>query len=219
MTNSKQPEAAESIPKSVVGRLSLYLRELYQLLTEGQKTISSSSLGKRLGLSDAQVRKDFAYFGQFGFPGIGYHCDQLVNEIRKILGTDQQWPVALVGCGNLGQALLGYGGFQRQGFSIELAFDSNPQLVGGEFRGILVRPMQNFEADIRRGSIRMAILAVPTQAAQFVADRMVQAGICGILNFAPMKLSLPDSVGVVSVDLANKLEQLAFTVVNERRKR
>ncbi len=219
MTSSKQPVSAESIPKSVVGRLSLYLRELYQLLTEGQKTVSSNKLGKRLGLSDAQVRKDFAYFGQFGFPGIGYRCDQLINEIRKILGTDQQWSVALVGCGNLGQALLGYGGFQRQGFSIELAFDSSPKLAGKDFRGIVVRPMLNFEADIRRSNIRMAILAVPTEAAQSVADRMVQAGICGILNFAPMKLSLPDAVGIVSVDLANKLEQLAFTVVNERRKR
>ncbi len=218
MSQSKPSETLESIPKSVVERLSLYLREIQILVREGQKTISSHKLGKRLGLSDAQVRKDLAYFGQFGYPGIGYRCDQLVAEIRKILGTDQIWSVALVGCGNLGQALLGYQGFQTQGFSIELAFDANPQTVGRRFRQISVRPMEAFEADIRRSKILLAILAVPAEAAQAVADRMVSAGVSGILNFAPVTLTLPNVVGVVSVDLATKLEQLAFTVVNELRK-
>jgi redox-sensing transcriptional repressor len=188
------------------------------LLREGEKTISSNRLGSRLGLTDAQVRKDLAHFGQFGYPGIGYRCDQLVSEIRKILGTDRTWSVALVGCGNLGQALLGYDGFQKQGFSIELAFDSNPKVIGRDFRGVVVVSMDRFEAEVLRRNIVMAILAVPSDSAQGVAERLVQAGIRGILNFAPVALVLPEPVAVVSVDLANKLEQLAFTVVNELRK-
>jgi redox-sensing transcriptional repressor len=208
----------DHIPKSVVGRLSLYLRELGQLSAEGIRTVSSTKIGQRLGLTDAQVRKDFAYFGQFGNPGIGYPCDGLAAEIRKILGTDRHWPVALVGCGNLGQALLGYDGFQRQGFSIELAFDSSPSLIGREFRGVTVRAMQDFVACIRQKAIQLAILAVPVESAQSVAAMMTQAGIRGILNFAPVTLSLPGEVEIVSVDLATKLEQLAFTVVNEQRK-
>lgn len=218
MSHSRSNESAEGIPKSVVERLSLYLRELQLLIREDQKTVSSNKLGKRLGLTDAQVRKDLAYFGQFGYPGIGYRCDQLVGEIRKILGTDRTWSVALVGCGNLGQALLGYNGFQKQGFAIELAFDSNPALVGRNFGGITVAAMESFEAEVRRHKILLAILAVPTEAAPLVAGRMAKAGICGILNFAPITLALSDEINVVSVDLANKLEQLAFTVVNELRK-
>jgi redox-sensing transcriptional repressor len=218
VSQSKVPEPQESVPKSVVGRLCLYLREVQTLLREGQKTISSNRLGRRLGLTDAQVRKDLAHFGQFGYPGIGYRCDQLVDEIRKILGTDRTWSVALVGCGNLGQALLGYDGFQKQGFSIELAFDSSPGIIGRQFRKIVVAPMDRFETEIARRNIVMAILAVPSEFSQSVAERMVHSGIRGILNFAPVALVVPETVAVVSVDLANKLEQLAFTVVNELRK-
>jgi redox-sensing transcriptional repressor len=219
VTKAKLTDSSENIPKSVVSRLSLYLRELHQLMGEGVKTVSSNKLGRRLGLTDAQVRKDFAWFGQFGYPGVGYRCDVLATEIKKILGTDQHWPVALVGCGNLGQALLGYGGFQRQGFSIELAFDSDPRVIGQVFGGVEVRSMHGFESDVGRHGIHMAILAVPPAAAQVVAERMAAAGVAGILNFAPITLSVPERVGIVSVDLAIKLEQLAFAVVNARRKR
>jgi redox-sensing transcriptional repressor len=208
----------DSIPKSVVSRLSLYLREVHALQREGQDTVSSGTLGTRLGLTDAQVRKDLAHFGQFGLPGVGYRCNQLASEIRKILGTDRTWPVALVGCGNLGLALLGYNGFQKQGFSIEVAFDTNPNVVGRTVRGITVEPMDRFEAEIERRNIVLAILAVPFESAQSVAERIVRAGVSGILNFAPVSLNLPTQVGVISVDLATKLEQLAFTVVNELRK-
>lgn len=218
MSQSKPPELPDSIPKSVVSRLSLYLREVHALLREGQDTVSSGTLGTRLGLTDAQVRKDLAHFGQFGLPGVGYRCNQLASEIRKILGTDRTWPVALVGCGNLGLALLGYNGFPKQGFSIEVAFDTNPNVVGRTVRSVTVESMDRFEAEIERRNIVLAILAVPFENAQSVADRIVRAGICGILNFAPVSLNLPAQVGVISVDLATKLEQLAFTVVNELRK-
>ncbi|MCL4171195.1 UNVERIFIED_CONTAM: hypothetical protein GTU68_025106, partial [Idotea baltica] len=116
------------VPSAVVGRLSLYLRELQQLINSGKQTVSSKVLGSRLGVTDAQVRKDFTYFGQFGYPGVGYRCDELIDEIKRILGTDQTWPVALVGCGNLGQALLGYRGFEKQGFEVVAAFDVSPEI-------------------------------------------------------------------------------------------
>jgi redox-sensing transcriptional repressor len=220
MTLNQSPSTAagETVPKSVVSRLSLYLRELQQLSADGTSTISSIKLGQRLGLTDTQVRKDLAYFGQFGFPGIGYRCDQLAMELRRILGTDRQWPVALVGCGNLGQALLGYSGFGKQGFSVALAFDNNPQLIGRVFGQVTIRSVDEFETEMRRHQVRLAILAVPVEAAQATADRMIEAGIRGILNFAPVTLIAPPNVEVVGVDLANVLEQLSFAVVTGSRK-
>src|SRR5215510_3274904 len=116
-----QPDSA--VPKAVVSRLSLYLRELQHLVRDGHETTSSTQLGKLLGFTDAQVRKDLAYFGQFGYPGIGYRCSELVDAIKKILGTNQPWPLAIVGLGNLGRALMGYRGFAQQGFQIAAAFD------------------------------------------------------------------------------------------------
>src|ERR1700686_3578156 len=119
-----------AVPKAVVNRLSLYLRELQHLVRDGHETTSSNQLGNLLGFSDAQVRKDLAYFGHFGYPGIGYRCDELISAIKKILGTGQKWPAALVGTGNLGRTLLGYRGFQQRGFSIAAAFDVDPAKIG-----------------------------------------------------------------------------------------
>lgn len=202
------------VPKAVVARLSLYARELQHLLQEGQETTNSSQLGKRLGVTDAQVRKDLAYFGQFGYPGIGYRCHELVEQIRRILGTSQTWPVALVGLGNLGHALLRYRGFEKQGFRIDAAFDSAPNLIGQQIESIEIRPMEQFASVVQDLGIRLAILTVPAQAAQPVAEQLAAAGIVGILNFAPVTLSLPEDVAVAGVDLAIELEQLAFAVVN-----
>jgi redox-sensing transcriptional repressor len=214
VTSQKQ-ESDPSVPKAVVSRLSLYLRELQQLLRVGRKTISSSKLGSRLGVTDAQVRKDFAYFGQFGYPGIGYRCEELVGEIRQILGTDQTWPAALIGCGNLGQALLGYRGFGRQGFQVKLAFDISPKIVGQSFEGLVVDHLDRMPELVREKEIRLAILAVPAKAANEAVECLIQAGITGILNFAPVTLTLPKSVSVVGVDLAMELEQLAFAVAQQ----
>ena len=126
------------VPKAVVSRLSLYLRELQHLLRDGHETTSSNQLGGVLGFSDAQVRKDLAYFGHFGYPGIGYRCDELIAAIRRILGTDRGWPVAMVGTGNLGRALLGYKGFGNQNFRIVAAFDTDPEKVGSAIDGVSV---------------------------------------------------------------------------------
>jgi redox-sensing transcriptional repressor len=201
------------IPKAVVSRLSLYLRELQQLLREESKTISSTKLGRRLGFTASQVRKDFAYFGQFGYPGIGYKCEELVAKIRSILGTDRTWPVVLVGCGNLGQALLGYRGFSTQGFEVVAAVDVDESLVGTKIEGLTIELLSSLPKIVTEKQIRVAILAVPAKAADSAVQSILDAGITGILNFAPVTLSLPKNIGLVEVDLARELEQLAFSVL------
>lgn len=189
------------------------MRELQQLLREETPTISSTKLGKRLGFTASQIRKDFAYFGQFGYPGIGYKCEELVSRIRSILGTDRTWPVVLVGCGNLGQALLGYRGFSTQGFKVVAAVDVDESLVGSMINGIRVGRAADLPAIVKEKEVRVAILAVPASAAEAAVESILAAGITGILNFAPVTLSLPKNVGLVEVDLARELEQLAFTVL------
>lgn len=208
--------APAQVPKAVVNRLSFYLRELQHLLRDGKVTISSSQLGRLLGFTDAQVRKDLAYFGHFGYPGIGYRCEELVAAIRKILATDQSWNVALIGAGNLGRALLGYGGFEQQGFCVVAAFDADPKMDGKSIGKIPVFSMDRLERLMPEQDIRLAIIAVPAEAAQGVADRLVAAGIEGILNFAPVTISLPPTVSQVGVDLAIELEQLSFSVFNRK---
>ncbi len=204
-----------SVPKVVVSRLSLYLRELQRLEAAGQQTISSGQLGTLLGFSDAQVRKDLGFFGQFGYPGVGYRCDELIRAMRDILGTNQPWPVVMVGVGNLGQALLGYRGFGRQNFSIHAAFDADPAKVGQIIQGIRIRHLDELPEVLKSSGIRLGMIVVPAAHAQAVADRLVAAGIEGIVNFAPVTLSLPPQVQVVAVDLAIELEQLSFAVTNK----
>jgi redox-sensing transcriptional repressor len=211
---SPQPPAEIPVPKAVVSRLSLYLRELQRLVRDGQQRTSSSQLGRLLGFSDAQVRKDLAYFGHFGHPGIGYRCDDLIKAVRKILGTDRDWPVAMVGTGNLGRALLGYKGFSHQGFRIVAAFDIDPERVGATIEGVRVYHLDRLVEVAQENKIKLGMIAVPAPAAQAVADRLVAAGIEGIVNFAPVTISLPDGVRHVGVDLAIELEQLSFSVVN-----
>ena len=214
----KPPESSQepAVPKAVVSRLSLYLRELQQITRDGSSTTSSTTLGKRLGFTNAQVRKDLAYFGQFGYPGIGYRCDELIAAIRKILGTNQSWPIALVGLGNLGRALLGYRGFSQQGFHIVAVFDNDPQKVGSQVDAIPIYALSKLPELVTQQGIKLAVLAVPAASAQQVADAIVAAGIEGILNFAPVTLSLPKHIHNVGVDLAIQLEQLSFSVVQDR---
>lgn len=207
-----------NVPKAVVSRLSLYLRELQHRLRDGHETTSSTQLGKLLGFTDAQVRKDLAYFGQFGYPGIGYRCQELITEIKRILGTNRPWPVGLVGVGNLGRALLRYRGFNSQGFRVVADFDTAPELAGMEVEGLRVYPLEELADVVQQLGIKLAILAVPSGAAQQVAEQLMAAGIDGILNFAPVTLNLPGSPPIVGVDLAIELEQLSFAVVNRQRK-
>ena len=220
VTRKKQNGDSEaSVPKAVISRLSLYLRELQRVIRSGKSTISSTQLGTMLGITDAQVRKDFANFGQFGYPGIGYRCQELIENIREILGTkDRLWPVALVGCGNLGQALLGYAGFDEQGFKVEVAYDVDRRVIGRQLGDLRVRDLLELDTDVREKGIKLAILAVPATAAQNVTDRLVEVGISGILNFAPVTLVVPETVTIAEVDLAIQLEQLSFAVVKQLEK-
>jgi redox-sensing transcriptional repressor len=200
------------IPRPTVKRLSLYLRELEAKEERGQATISSQQLGDALGLTDAQVRKDLACFGQFGHPGVGYRVIELGTQLRRILGTDRRWSAAIIGAGNIGRALMPYNRFARKGFDLVAIFDCDPQVVGTEVGGHRVRPLEDLPDLVRAREIKIAILAVPADQAQVAADQVVRAGIKGILNFAPVRLEVKDAVAVVSVDLSRSLEQLAFQV-------
>ena len=206
-------------PKAVIGRLSLYLRELDQLVRTGKATVSSSQLGRSLGCSDAQVRKDLANFGHFGHPGIGYRCAELVAAIRRILGTDREWTVALVGVGNLGRALLGYKGFAAKGFRFVAAFDVDARKTGGSIDGIPIYGMNRLTEIVKRHHIQLAMVSVPASAAQEVAEVLAATGISGIVNFSPIRLTLGDDVRLVGVDLATELELLAFSVANRTNSR
>src|SRR5215831_7390376 len=152
--NKPQIDAEEGFPKAVVSRLSLYLRELQHLLRDGHQTTSSSHLGNLLGFTDAQVRKDLAYFGHFGYPGIGYRCQELIDAIRRIMGTDRHWPVAMVGVGNLGRALLGYKGFGKQNFRIVAAFDVDANKVSGAIDGVPVYHLDKLADVVRDHKIK-----------------------------------------------------------------
>lgn len=202
------------VPKAVVGRLSLYLREVQHLIRDGKETTNSTELGRLLGVTDAQVRKDLAYFGQFGHPGVGYRCQELVAAIKHIMGTDSIWNVALIGIGNLGRALLRYKGFHEQGFRIVAAFDVDTQLIGGKVEGVDVFHVNDLALVVEDQCIRLVAISVPSHAAQSVVDQVVEVGVEGILNFAPVTISVPSQVRVIGVDLAMELEQLAFTVMN-----
>lgn len=211
---------AEHIPKPAVGRLSLYLRQLESFRAADRRTISSRELGAVLRLSDAQVRKDLAYFGQFGHPGIGYRVNEVIDRLRHILGTDRKSNVLLVGFGHLGQALVSFRGFMRKGFEVVAVFDNDPAKIGRGVSGgnsLLVQPLGELPAAVRRHNVRLGVIAVPAPAAQGVADALVASGVRGILNFAPVTLQVDKSVAVSSVDLAVHLEQLSFQLVSRQR--
>jgi len=200
------------IPRPTVKRLSLYLRELESQLAQESHTISSKRLGEALALTDAQVRKDLAFFGQFGHPGIGYRTKELIGQLRTILGTDRQWNAAVVGAGNIGRALMAYDKFRRNGFDIVAVFDANAAIVGQQIAGHKVRPMDDLPKLVAERAIKIGIVAVPAEAAQEVTESLIEAGVLGILNFTPKRLDVGDAVSVVSVDFSVALEQLAFQV-------
>jgi redox-sensing transcriptional repressor len=210
----REPSAEKLAPKAVVGRLCLYLRQLESFQRQGHGTVSSSQLGAALAINNAQVRKDLAFFGQFGYPGIGYRIEELIPALRHILGIDREWPLALVGLGNLGRALLKYRGFRSRGFHVVALFDNDPRKVGQTFDSLTVEPIEALHATVAERGISLAVLSVPAESAQRVADLLVGCGISGILNFAPVPLALPPTVSVVAVDLSVQLEHLAYKVQN-----
>jgi redox-sensing transcriptional repressor len=193
-----------------VRRLSVYFRCLAQLEEDGVKTISSQELAARFHLNSAQVRKDLAYFGEFGIRGIGYDTAVLRAEIQRILGLDREWRVVLVGFGNLGSALFHYRGFARQGFRIAAIVDDDPAKAGRTVDALSILPLGDLPRVVKQAGIQIGVVAVPGEAAQGVADRLVAAGVRAILNFAPVRLKVPKEVRLQNVDLSIELENLSF---------
>ena len=202
----------KKISESAVRRLSLYLRLLQEADAAGAETISSGELAERGGTTSAQVRKDLSLFGSFGKRGLGYSVQELLSRIRSILGLQSSWRVALVGAGKLGSALFSYRDFEARGFHIRAVFDSDPRKVGAQWGGLRIRADEEIDAVVRAEEIDIAIVAVPADAAQQVVDRLVKAGVRGILNFAPARLKVPRGVTLKNVDVTLELEGLSFAL-------
>lgn len=198
------------IPAPAVRRLSLYLRQLEALATDSVATVSSRTLAESLGITDAQVRKDLGYFGQFGRPGVGYEVTPLIQHLRGIFGTDRISQALLVGAGNLGRAVTAYQGFRAKGFELVAAFDSDPGKIGQRVGRVLIQPMEDLPEAAGQHNARLAIVTVPAADAQNVADQLIAVGVRGIINFAPTRLNTPPDVIVHDVDVAVELQQLKF---------
>ncbi len=202
----------DRISKPTSRRMSLYLRVLHSLLDQGKAAISSKELGDQTGVKDAQVRKDLACFGSLGRPGVGYRIRDLHDQLRQLLGMDQTWKTVLVGAGNIGRALLAYPRFRNEGFDFVAAFDHDKKEVGKRIAGLCVQSMGELKKTVKKKNVQMGLIAVPPDAAVAVAQSLVDAGILGILNFAPIRLDLPKEIAVVNVDFTDALEQLAFEI-------
>lgn len=200
------------IPKKAIYRLSIYHRCLSKLHDNGVDTVSSTTLARAAGVKPAQLRKDLAYFGQFGTRGLGYPVEILSSIIRETLGREHLQPVILVGAGNLGSALLRYHGFEKEGFEVIAAFDANPEGTRNRGIAIPVYPDSDLETFIAAHSVKLAILCVPVEFAQAVVNRLVAAGIQGVLNFSPIVLEVTPDVTVNNVDLALELEHLSYFI-------
>jgi redox-sensing transcriptional repressor len=200
------------VPEATITRISVYSRFLERLDRRGVVTVSSGEIAYGVGVSPAQVRKDLAYFGEFGTRGVGYNVKDLMHYTLKILGLDEPWPLVLVGAGNLGYALCTYKGFNDRGFSIIGVFDNDLTKIGKKIIDLEVHPLEKLPEIVARHKVKIGIIAVPPRGAQEVADMMVKNGMHGILNFAPVALSVPDDVEVRNVDLSVKLEILTFNL-------
>lgn len=207
----KKPIRPE-IPRKTVYRLSIYLRCLQRLKSNGIRTVSSDALAKAAGVKPTQLRKDLTYFGQFGTRGLGYDVEQLAAMISDLLGTTSLQPVVLIGVGNLGRALLTYRGFEQEGFEIVGAFDAHVDRRQLKHIQQPIFQMEKLEEIVQARGVRMAILTVPATSAQEVTNRLVKCGIAGILNFAPIVLQVPEDVTVNNVNVAIELENLSYFI-------
>lgn len=204
----------KSIPSITINRLSVYHRCL-EKITETEKgkelkIISSFEIAEMTGINSAQIRKDLAYFGEFGKRGVGYPLIDLSRELKKILGLDKKWSVIIAGAGNLGKALVRYKGFQKKGFIIKGIFDNNPSKIGKKFGRIFIYDIKEMEKFIQSENINIGIIVVPADSAQEMAAKMVRGGIKAILNFAPTHIILPPEIKIHNVDLSIEFEGLTY---------
>ena len=212
MTARTSNDQARDIPEATVARLPVYLRALITLAEQGIETCSSEELATAAGVNSAKLRKDLSYLGSYGTRGVGYDVEYLRYQIAREIGVTQDWPVVIVGIGNLGHALANYSGFRSRGFRVVALLDADPDRHDEVVAGVDVRPFSELEAIVVEHGVAIGVIATPALAAQDVADRMVDAGITSILNFAPTVLSVPDGVDVRKVDLSIELQILAYHV-------
>ena len=204
--------SSKDIPDIVIGRLPIYLRAVSRMAAEGKEVASSLQLAERLGISSAQIRKDLSYFGEFGKPGTGYPVRFLQEQLQRILKMDHEWQVALVGAGNLGRALAHYNGFCDRGFRIVAVYDNDPARIGQMLGSLKVQSASELVEDVRARGLNMAMLAVPADRAQEVTDQLVEAGVRAILSYAPIHLTVPDSVYVQHIDPVVHLQRMTYYI-------
>lgn len=201
---------SNNIPDIVIGRLPVYLRALNRLTQEGHEVTSSHELGRRLGISSAQIRKDLSHFGGFGKQGTGYQIAYLEEKLRQVLQVNREWEVALVGAGDLGSAVAHYRGFHERGFHITCVFDSDSRKIGQKIGEFMIRPVDEMQDEIRNRGIQMAMIAVPAEHAQAVADQLIAAGVRAILNYAPISLNVPEGVYVQHIDPVVHMQRMTY---------
>lgn len=205
----------KKISESTIRRLSKYYRSLEQLIARNTDTVSSDQLAEMDGITSAQVRKDLSFFGTFGKRGLGYNTRALKEQIGEILGLSKEWRVAIVGAGNIGRALVNYGEFRKQGFQVHLIMDSDRRKVGQNIQGLTVESTDDLPQLIKKHRIEIAIIAVPAEAAQRVADELIESGVKAILNFAPISIKAPEGIQVKNENTAIEIEALSYFLTNQ----
>jgi redox-sensing transcriptional repressor len=206
---TRSDSSLQGIPEATIARLPLYLRALYALADRDVASVSSEELARAAGVNSAKLRKDLSHLGSYGTRGVGYDVDYLIYQVSRELGLTQDWPVIIIGAGNLGRALANYGGFASRGFRVAALLDCDPAVVGGVIAGHQVRSAEDIESVVAEVKAMIGAITVPAPAAQGICDRLVAAGVTSILNFAPVVLSVPDGVDVRKVDLSIELQILA----------
>lgn len=204
-----------NISKATIDRLPLYFRTLRMVQDEGLDIISSEELGRRLGITPEQIRKDLASFGQFGKKGVGYYVNELKRNVGTILGLDNHWNIAVIGIGHLGAALANYQNFVSLGFNLVALFDQDPAVIGSTVNHVKVEDVRNLQKIVASRHIHIGIIAVPAAFAQEVADTLVKAGIKGIWNFAPIKMKVPETMHIVNEDLSIGLSSLSYHITRK----
>lgn len=200
----------DDIPDIVIGRLPIYLRALMRLSQEGHDVTSSHELGRILGISSAQIRKDLSHFGGFGKQGTGYQISYLEDKLRQVLQVNREWEIVLVGAGDLGQAVANYRGFADRGFHIACVFDSSSQKIGKKSGDFVIQPMSELKDTVIAKGIQIAMVAVPAEFAQEVANQLIDAGVKAILNYAPISLNVPADVHVQYIDPVAHLQRMTY---------
>lgn len=201
---------ADKIPDIIIGRLPVYLRALQRMADSGLKTTSSQELGELVGVSAAQIRKDISQFGEFGKQGTGYSITYLLDKLREILKVGRIWDVALIGAGDMGHALAHYQGFSNRGFKVVMVFDNDKNKIGQSVGAFVIEDTANLVEKIKSAGIKIAMLTVPAAAAQSIADKLVQAGVKAILNYAPVSINVPQNIKVQYIDPSTHLQRMTY---------